>query len=486
MNYQILFAASEAYPLIKTGGLGDVAGSLPRALQNSGDDIRLVLPAYRQVLDRLNSVRTLSQTTIYGQSVRLLQTNLPGTRVKVWLVDCPAYFDRPGNPYLDEAGIPWPDNAQRFALFCQAIVNLANDQFGQGWKPDIVHLNDWQTGLAPVWLAEQTNSPPTVFTIHNLAYQGLFDWDTFQQLGLAPDLWHFEKLEFHNQFSFIKGGLVYSTRINTVSPNYAEEITTAEFGNGLEGLLQSRSKYLDGIINGIDVKEWNPGTDPFLVQKYNRNRLSDKRYNKLALQEELRLKQDESILLVGLVSRLVLQKGVDLLIEAIPRLIQQPLQLVLLGSGDALYEKAILKLVAAYPGQVSVRIGYDEKLAHRIEAGCDVFLMPSRFEPCGLNQMYSQCYGTLPVVTPVGGLLDTVVDTTPESIANKTATGFIMPTVSSADLVASIKRALDYYQQSDIWRQLQHNAMSRDFSWKQSAEEYRKLYEIAMAQKLRG
>jgi starch synthase len=486
MNYHILFAASEAYPLIKTGGLGDVAGSLPRALQNGGDDVRLVLPAYRQVLDRIHSARTLLQTSIYGQSVRLLQTTLPGTRVKVWLVDCPTYFDRPGNPYLDETGKPWTDNAQRFALFCRAIVMLANDQFGQGWKPDIVHLNDWQTGLAPVWLAEQTKSPPTVFTIHNLAYQGVFDWDTFQELELAPELWHFEKLEFHGQFSFIKGGLVYSTRINTVSPNYAQEITTPEFGNGLEGLLLSRSKYLNGIINGIDTKEWNPGTDSFLVQKYNRNHLSDKRYNKLALQEELRLKQDENIFLVGLVSRLVLQKGIDLLIDAIPRLLQYRLQLVLLGSGDALYEKAMEKLAAAYPGQVSVMIGYDEKLAHRIEAGCDVFLMPSRFEPCGLNQMYSQCYGTLPVVTPVGGLLDTVVDTTQESIAIETATGFIMPAVSSAGLVTSIERALDYYQQRDTWRQLQLNAMSQDFSWKQSAEEYRKLYEIAMSQKLRG
>lgn len=482
MSYRILFAASEAYPLIKTGGLGDVAGSLPRALLSGGDDIRLVLPAYPQALAKATAVRTLLETSIHGQDVRLLQTILPGTRVKTWLIDCPGYFDRQGNPYLDEDGEPWFDNAQRFGLFCRAIVMLANDQWGLDWQPDVVHLNDWQTGLVPPLLALQDKRPATVFTIHNLAYQGVFDHAAFTALDLPTELWHHERLEFHDQLSFLKGGLVYADRINTVSPRYAEEILTPAFGCGLEGVLQQRQADTSGIINGIDTKEWNPGTDPYLVENYNRNRLPAKLANKRALQKEFGLKQDDEVLLMGLVGRLVLQKGVDLLLEAIPELMRQKIQLVLLGSGEAEYEAAMQELTTAYPKRIGVRIGYDEGLAHRIEAGCDVFLMPSRFEPCGLNQMYSQRYGTLPIVSPVGGLADTVIDTTLESLAANTATGFVMPVVSSAGLTEAVERTLDIYQQADLWQRLQGHAMAQDFSWQASADQYRALYETAIAQ----
>jgi starch synthase len=482
MSHRILFAASEAHPLIKTGGLGDVAGSLPRALLNAGDDVRLVLPAYRALLDKAKSVRTLVETSVSGKNIRLLQTILPGSRVKVWLIDCPDYFNRPGNPYHDEHGEPWSDNAQRYALFCRAIVMLANDQFGLSWQPDVVHLNDWQTGLVPALLAIQKVRPATVFTIHNLAYQGLFDYATFTSLDLPTEHWHFERLEFHGKFSFIKGGLVFADRISTVSPTYAEEIQTQEFGCGLEGLLQHRKAYLSGILNGIDVKEWNPGTDPYLEQNYNRTRLQARHSNKQALQQEFGLKRSDDSLLMGLVSRLVYQKGVDMLVDVMPQLMRHDLQLVLLGSGETGYETAFEELALTYPGRIGVRIGYDEGLAHRIEAGSDIFLMPSRFEPCGLNQMYSQRYGTLPIVTPVGGLADTVVDTTPESLEAKSATGFVARAVSSEDLLATVGRALETFQQPAVWQQLQRNAMSQDFSWQHSAEQYRGLYENALAQ----
>lgn len=480
MGKRILFAASEAFPLIKTGGLGDVAGSLPRALLNNGNDIRLVLPAYQQVVENAQSVRPLCEITLDGKDVALLQTTLPGSRVKVWLVDYPEYFDRPGNPYLDSEGQPWPDNAYRFALFCRAITMLSNDQCGQDWKPEIVHLHDWQTGLVPAMLAGQVDRPATVFTIHNLAYQGVFDHDTFTDLGLEEELWHFEKLEFHGQFSFMKGGLVFADRINTVSPTYAEEIQTAEFGCGLEGLLKSRQSSLSGIINGIDTKEWNPGTDDYIQQTYNRTQLRKKQVNKLALQKSLGLKRSEEILVMGLVSRLVYQKGIDMLIEILPDLMKRNVQLVLLGSGDHDFEDALKELATIYPGHIAITIGYNEKLAHQIEAGSDIFLMPSRFEPCGLNQMYSQQYGTLPIVTPVGGLADTVTDTNEMTILDKTATGFVMKDVSHTALRETIDSALMYYRQLKIWLQLQRNAMSRDFSWKQSADQYQDLYQTAI------
>jgi starch synthase len=480
MRYRILYAASEAYPLIKTGGLGDVAGSLPQALLKGGDDVRLVLPAYQRIKQNIKSAKTLLSTHIAGQVVHLLQTTLPGTRLKVWLVDCPRYFDRPGNPYLDEDGEPWPDNAQRYALFCRAIVMLANDQMGLDWQPHVVHLNDWQTGLVPALMATQGVRPATVFTVHNLAYQGLFDHATFTTLGLPPELWHIESLEFHQQLSFIKGGLVYADLISTVSPTYAEEIQTPEFGCGLHGLLHHRRADLSGIINGIDTREWNPSTDPHLVQNYDRQHLSRKQANKVALQKEYDLKQDGQVMLFGLVGRLVQQKGIDLLLEAMPELMHHPLQIAVLGSGNRLFETSLQKMSVTYKGRMAIHLGYDEAQSHRIEAGCDVFLMPSRFEPCGLNQMYSQCYGTLPLVSPVGGLADTVVDTMPESLATGNASGFIMQDVSTVGLIEAVQRAQKTYQQPDIWQQLQRHAMAQDFSWRHSVEQYRALYAAAM------
>jgi len=477
---RILFAASEAYPLIKTGGLADVAGSLSRALVNAGEDLRLVLPAYGAIKSNLAKARTLLQTSVDGQPVALLQTILPGSRVTVWLVDCPPLFERPGNPYVNPEGEPWPDNDLRFALFCRVIVMLANDRWGLGWEPQVVHLNDWQTGLVPALLRTQRRRPATVFTIHNLAYRGIFDHDSFTSLGLDPALWHYQALEFYGDYAFIKGGLVYADRITTVSPSYAREIQGRDFGEGLDGLLSERANVLSGILNGIDTRDWNPGTDPHLSENFNRQHLEHRAANKSALQLEFGLEEDAGVLLLGLVGRLVTQKGIDLILDALPRIMSMPVQLVILGSGDPELEGRVTQAAADFPGRLGLSIGYNEALAHRIEAGCDAFLMPSRFEPCGLNQMYSQHYGALPIVTPVGGLRDTVVNADEAAIHNGTATGFVMPTVNGKGLLATLARALQLFEtRPETWRQMQRTAMARDFSWGRSAQAYRELYEQA-------
>lgn len=480
-NYRILFCASEAYPLIKTGGLADVAGSLPRALLNLKHDVRLVLPAYQSVMASLKTrPQVRYQTRIDDYPVGILQTSLPGTRVPVWLVDCPPLFDRPGNPYHDQQGEPWPDNAQRFALFNQVIVRLANNQFGMDWQPQVVHCNDWQTGLVPVLLNEQAQRPATVFTIHNLAYQGMFDRATFEQLQLPEHLWHHEQLEYYGGFAFIKGGLVFADRISTVSPTYATEIQTPAFGHGLEGVLKNRASRLSGIINGIDERTWNPGTDKLIAQTYNRQQIKKKLANKQALQKHFKLDKQDDVFMLGMVSRLAEQKGIDLLIDILPQLMTKPVQLVILGSGDKENEQALRDAAETWQGKMGVHIGYDEALAHLVEAGIDVFLMPSRFEPCGLNQMYSQRYGSLPLVSPVGGLSDTVVDASDANLKQASATGFVMPEVSAAALLQTIERARQLYQDKKAWLTLQRSAMQADFSWAHSAEAYGTLYALAL------
>jgi len=480
-GYHVLFCASEVFPLIKTGGLADVAGSLPHALSKTGHDVRVVLPAYRDVLDKLkHPPKVLVETRIQQYPLRICQTTLPGTRVIVWLIDCPELFDRPGNPYHDEHGQPWPDNAQRFALFCRCIVSIALNQCGLQWQPHVVHCNDWQTGLVPALLHTDSGRPATVFTIHNLAYQGIFDRETFEDLQLSEWYWHYERLEYHGQLSFIKGGLVFADQINTVSPNYAREIQTPEFGHGLEDLLQHRANRLSGIINGIDMQTWNPGTDPHLAHKFNRQRLADKQLNKAVLQQHFNLPQEEDKLLLALISRLAEQKGIDLLLSIVPELIKRPVQLAILGSGNKDYEKLLRLLADKWPQHMQVHLGYDETLAHLIEAGADAFLMPSRFEPCGLNQMYSQRYGTLPIVSPVGGLYDTVVDATEETLAENTATGFVMQSIDEQGLLDAIDRCLVTYQQAEMWQSMMKTAMQQDFSWVKSAEAYSLLYSVAV------
>lgn len=479
--FRILFCASEVYPLIKTGGLADVAGSLPRALQKLGHDVHIVLPAYPAALEQLKHPPSLRvETRIQDHVVGIRQTTLPGSRVPVWLIDSPELFKRQGNPYHDQHGDPWPDNALRFALFCRVIAAMAMNRCGLSWQPQLVHCNDWQTGLVPALLEQEAQRPATLFTIHNLAYQGVFDRATFEFLQLDESLWHYERLEYHNHFSFIKGGLVYADRINTVSPTYAQEIQTPGFGYGLQGVLQHRADRLSGILNGIDIETWNPGTDSHIPHKYNHQSLAGKALNKQALQKQFGLAEDQDVLLLGLVSRLAQQKGIDMLLAILPELQQRPIQLVLLGSGDKNYEQALLDAATQHPQKLAIHLGYDENLAHLIEAGSDVFLMPSRFEPCGLNQMYSQRYGTLPLVSPVGGLADTVVDANRENCAQMTANGFVMEQINDTALLHGIDRAIALFSDQALWKKLMRGAMRLDRSWKHSAQEYGRLYSRAL------
>ncbi len=472
---KILFVTSEVHPLIKTGGLADVSGSLPKALAELGQDVHLILPKYQDIKTD-KDIRFLCSLRVDNREVNLLETQMPDSHVTVWLVDFPDFYHRPGNPYLNELGEPWPDNADRFALFCRIAVEVAMNRAHLDWQPDIVHCNDWQSGLVPAFLSLETTKPASVFTIHNMAYQGLFPAESIQGLNLPGQLWNPEGLEFHNMLSFIKGGLIYADHITTVSPTYALEIQTPTFGYGLEGLLKHRKDYLSGIINGIDIDLWNPEIDPLITHHYSAASLPEKQYNKSELQRRFSLPVNDHIPLFGLIGRLVEQKGIDLIIDCLPDLMSMPLQFVLLGAGDKTFEQRLQNLAHIYPDKLAVTLGYDESLAHLIEAGSDVFLMPSRFEPCGLNQMYSQRYGTLPIVRKTGGLADTVVDALPETIANKTATGFVFNEASASSLLETVKRAMILYADQKSWVKIQTNAMHKDFSWRHSAEQYLMLY----------
>ena len=473
---KILFVTSEAHPLIKTGGLADVCGSLPKALTELSQDIRLILPNY-QALKASENVKFLTSVRIDNRNINILETLMPDSQVIVWLVDYPAYYNYPGNPYVDEQGEPWSNNAERFGLFCRIVTEVAMNRINQDWQPDVVHCNDWQSGLVPAFLSLEEGRPSTVFTIHNMAYQGLFPLTSASVLNLPGQLWHPAGLEFHGMLSFIKGGLVYSDYITTVSPTYALEIQTAEFGYGLEGLLEHRKEFLGGIINGIDLDQWDPEKDPNIFQCYSAKTLGKKLLNKTALQAKLGLPIEEHIPLFGLIGRLVEQKGIDLLLDCFSEMITMKLQFVLLGSGDKVFEKQLQEFAELYPDKIAIKIGYDEALAHLIEAGADAFLMPSRFEPCGLNQMYSQRYGTVPIVRKTGGLADTVIDALPETLGNQTATGIVFNEASPSALLEAIKRTLILYSMPDSWKKIQVNAMGKDFSWQRSAKQYLELYQ---------
>lgn len=480
----VLFAASEAYPLVKTGGLGDVAYSLPKALHARGADIRLVLPGYHDLLRQLDAMRIAGWLEVRGSErtlgVRVLEARYAAYPFPLWIVDCPSLFDRPGNPYVAANGRDWPDNAERFAVFARTVALLAQDALGLGWRADVVHSHDWQTGLVPAFLADLATPPRTVFTIHNLAYGGYFPHADFVRLQLPAHWWSPEGVEFHGGLSMLKSGIVYADAITTVSPTYAEEICTPEFGYGLDGLLRSRRHKLTGILNGIDTEAWNPATDPHLSAHYSKARIQPgKRHNKRALLERFQ-PVDDALLdapLLGTVGRLVEQKGIDWILAAMPVLLaESDVRFVVLGSGQALYEEKLQRLAQQHPDRIMVEIGYDENLAHRVEAGADVFLMPSRFEPCGLNQMYSLRYGTPPVVFRTGGLADTVVDADAPHCTDGTATGFVFDQPALAGFLDAIRRALDLYRQPKAWRRLQQTGMRQNFDWSESAGHYLSLY----------
>lgn len=476
---KLLFVTPEITPLLKTGGLADVSAALPAALREHGVDARVLLPGYPRVMDCLKDKRviaTLLHTGVHGE-VQLLEAKLPDSGVPLLVIDYPQYYERDGGPYIDHNGHDWVDNAQRFALLSKVGAILGNSASPLGWHPDIVQCNDWQSGLTPAYLHfSPGRNAATIMTIHNMAFQGCFPAPLTAALGLPPESYAMNGVEYYGQLSFLKAGLFYANHITTVSPTYAEEIQQEPLGFGMQGLLAQRYLDLTGIVNGIDGHEWNPATDKLLPHRYSADDLAGKAANKRALQHRLGLDENPDIPLLGVISRLTYQKGLDLLPAIAPALLAQPVQIVILGSGEAALEEAFIALAQAHPEQVAAVIGFNEGLSHLIEAGADIFLMPSRFEPCGLNQMYSQCYGTPPIVHATGGLVDTVVDASPENIANGTATGFIFSHTTVHGLQECILRALAAYADKPVWRQIQQNGMRRDFSWNRSAEEYLALY----------
>lgn len=481
-DLSVLFITSEVHPLNKTGGLGDVSAALPAALRQLGVDVRLLIPGYPQVLAGLKYKRKVTELVGLSQfpPAALLSAKLPvsaSVDVPVFIIDCPGLYRREGGPYMDVAGRDWPDNALRFGLLAKIGAILACDASPLAWRPQVVHCNDWQSGLTPAYLHFYRGiKAASLMAIHNLAFQGIFPPGTITQLGLPISSFDINGVEYHGRMSFLKAGLYYADHIVSVSPTYAREIQTAPLGFGFQGLLAGRRKHLSGIINGIDAIEWDPATDPCLVRNYTANKLAAKAANKRALQQALGLTVDPDILLFGAVGRFTQQKGYDLLLQVAPQLTKIPAQLVVLGSGEAALQQQMAMLAKTYPGKIAVRIGFDEMLSHLIEAGADSFLMPSRFEPCGLNQMYSQRYGTPPLVHATGGLLDTVVDCTPATLADGSASGFLFHTMTPGHFLAAIRRVAIIYRDKPTWRRLQKNGMAKDFSWHPSAAAYREIY----------
>lgn len=475
----VLFVTSEVAPLIKTGGLADVAGSLPAALMHAGADARVLVPGYKQVMEGVKSKGRLASFPALGEmpASQILAGKLP-SGVPLMIVDCPRLYDRPGGPYQDSSGSDWPDNAVRFGLLSYVGAVLSGAASPISWRPRLIHCNDWQTGLAPAYLRFMPGDKArSLITIHNLAYQGVFPPTTGSRLGLPPSSFAPDGVEYYGNMSFLKAGLFYADHVTTVSPNYAREIQQEPLGMGMQGLLAHRAGALTGILNGIDTDAWDPETDPYIHRYYNAVRLPAKQENKQALQERMGLAVDEKIPLLATIGRFTYQKGLDLLLEIAPDLVRVPAQLAVLGAGDAALQDAFQALARANAGRIAVQIGYDEGLAHQIEAGADIFLMPSRFEPCGLNQMYSQRYGTPPVVHDTGGLHDSVVDCQSVTLADKTATGFLFEPMSRDGFTVAVQRAVEAYYDKKIWRQLQKNGMARDFSWDASAQRYIALYE---------
>ncbi len=477
-SMNVLFVTPECAGLVKTGGLGDVSAALPAALRRLGYDVRVLLPGYRNVRTAFASGETIAELGPFaGFPAARIVTGEGTLGTTACMLECPEYYDRDAGPYLDVRGLPYSDNAQRFGFLGYAAARIAHGAI-PGWMPDVVHCNDWQTALAPAYVRHVLGGTTAcVQTIHNLAFQGLFPRQVLGPLGLPGSSFTIDGLEYYGQVSFLKAGLVYADALTTVSPTYAREIQQEALGFGLHGLLAHRREALTGILNGIDDRIWDPATDPHLEQCYGPDSLELKVVNKVVLRRMLGLEQAPAKALIGVVSRLTQQKGLDLLLEAAPRLLKQPAQLAVLGSGEPELERAFAALAEAYPGRVAVRSGFDERLAHRIEAGADLVLMPSRFEPCGLNQMYSQRYGTPPVVRRTGGLADTVIDCTPAALDRGEASGFVFEEPSSAALVAAIERALKVYRERPRWHRLQRNGMRRDFSWAASAQRYAGIYE---------
>jgi starch synthase len=456
---RVLFVTPECAPLAKAGGLGDVSAALPPALRALGVEVDALLPAYTSVLHKVGDTQEVARFSELGLDCVLRKKD------SLLLLECAPLYQREGSPYQDPGGQDWPDNALRFGLLSKVAARLAADY-------DVVHCNDWPAALTPVLTPK-----PTLLTIHNLAFQGNFEPSWLARLGLPHELLSVDQLEFHGRISFLKGGLVRAGAVNTVSATYAREIQSAELGCGLDGVLRARGSALSGILNGIDTEEWNPAGDPHLAQRYDESSLDQKTLNKRALQQRLNLDVTNELPLVGFIGRLTHQKGADLIAAAAAEVAALPAQLALLGRGERELEGALAAAAARHPGRIAVAIGFDEALAHLIEGGADLFLMPSRFEPCGLNQMYSLRYGTLPVVRATGGLYDTVSNYDERT---GSGTGFTFEEYAPQALLSTLRWALQTFENRAAWRRMQVAGMRQDFSWDASAREYVRVYERAV------
>ncbi len=486
---KVLYVCAELFPFLKTGGLGDVSAGLPPALKALGCDVRLLMPAFPGLLAEASSMRSVASLpggrTPWGPAPALPPADLAlaalsGFDLPVYLVQSPDLYQRRGNPYVGPDGKDWSDNALRFAALGWAAATL-----GQGldahWVPDVIHCHDWHAGLAPAYVRAFADAgrdkPLTVFTIHNLAYQGVFSMAEFAQLGLPGHYFEMNGLEFFGQVSFMKAALQYADRITTVSPTYAREITSPAQGHGLDGLLRARAASLSGILNGVDYQTWSPATDALLPTRYDVDHLGDKALDKRALQMRFGLEPRPQALVFGVVSRLTEQKGLHLLPQVMAELVRRGGQLALLGQGDVALEQAFVDASIQYPGQVGVHIGYDEASSHAVMAGADVILMPSAFEPCGLTQLYGLRYGTLPLVRRVGGLADTVVDCTLENLDEGSATGFVFDDLTPDGLLSAIRRAFVLFRRPGEWAEVQQRAMGLRFDWSAAARHYVALYQ---------
>lgn len=484
LKLRILFVLAEAWPLVKSGGLADVAPALARALIDAGYDVRLLLPGYRQVLARFRgaAVGGRFEALPGAERVQLLRGRLPEYDIRTWLVECPSLYDRPGGPYQDPHGTDWWDNSLRFGALCRVAASFGSGRGRDRWKADIIHGHDWHAGLASAYCAfDPACTAATVFTVHNLAYQGNFNRKVRRSLGIESLAFHMDGLEFYGHLSFMKSGLWYSDRITTVSPTYARQMLTEEYGCGMDGVLRHRVLRLAGIMNGVDRRLWNPASDRHLPCGYSIDDLEGKARCKAALQERTGLDREPDAPVIGMVGRMTLQKGWDLLADAAAALLADGAQLVLTGKGDAALEERIRELALRHPRRVNFVNGYDEARAHLTFAGADLFAVPSRFEPSGLIQMYSQHYGTPPVVRRTGGLIDTVTDATPLTLMNGTATGFFFDRPDADALVAALRRAIALYRDDrQAWRGMQLAGMRQDFSWERGAAAYAGIYEAAL------
>jgi len=469
---RVLFCSSEVVPFAKTGGLADVAGALPLALEKNGIELAITMPKYKSIQDDKFNIRETKIKSIYYTKI--------GKNIAVYFIDNKKYFDRDGLYGTKESD--FPDNLERFSFYCKTTLDLLKQI---NFDADIIHCNDWQAALIPLYLKalykneEFYKKIKTILTIHNIGYQGLFSKDEFSKLGLSFDLFNIDGLEFYDKVNFLKGGMIFSDFITTVSPTYSKEIQTKEFGCGLEGVLSNRKDSLFGIINGLDYDLWDPSKDKLIFKQYSPDSLEDKHVNKIELQKRCKLSQDKSVPLFGFIGRLAEQKGLDILAEAIKKIAKSNIQIVILGTGDMKYHKILENIGRKFSKTVSVTLGFDNALAHQIYAGSDCFLMPSRYEPCGLGQMISMKYASIPIAFRTGGLADTIVNF--HSSSKGEGNGFIFDDYSAKSLLKTMKTAISFYKAKKVWRELLNRALMNNFSWDESARQYIELYKRCLS-----